>query len=607
MARMFKKIHAMIKKRKITFGVIVFIIAVGGYFLFQKFNANTSQIRYVLGSVERGTIAASISGTGQVTNSNQVDVKPKVSGDVIFVGVKSGQEVKAGGLIAQLNAKDVQKSVRDAEANLAAARLSLEKLVQPADQLSIMQAENSLVDAKEAKQKSQDDLAKAYEDGFTAISDAFLDLPAVMSGMDDMFFDRSIDKSQDNIAWYINQTSSEIEGERDRALRYANDFQDIYKKSRDAFTKNFDDYKLISRQSETKSIESLIIETYDATKIIVDAVKSAKNFVDFIQDTLERRDAQIPSALSTHQSSLNSFTETANTHISSLLSVKRVIETSKETIASSDRTIAERTESLTRLKAGADPLDIQSQHITIKQRENALLDARERYADYFVRAPFEGVIAKLDVKKGDPVSSATILATLVTKQKVAEISLNEVDVAKVKVDQKVALTFDAVSDLSISGKVAEIDAMGTVSQGVVSYNIKIFFDTQDDRVKPGMTVSANIIIGVKPDVIMIPNFALKSQNETYYVEVPDAQDNNQQPPANAGAVTLVSPPRRQIIEIGIANDEFTEILSGLKAGDQIIVSTINTQATTNSAQTSSSFRIPGLPGGGGTGGRNNFR
>ena len=146
----------MIKKRKITFGVIVFIIAVGGYFLFQKFNANTSQIRYVLGSVERGTIAASISGTGQVTNSNQVDVKPKVSGDVIFVGVKSGQEVKAGGLIAQLNAKDVQKSVRDAEANLAAARLSLEKLVQPADQLSIMQAENSLVDAKEAKQKSQD-------------------------------------------------------------------------------------------------------------------------------------------------------------------------------------------------------------------------------------------------------------------------------------------------------------------------------------------------------------------------------------------------------------------------------------------------------------------
>ena len=64
------------------------------------------------------------------------------------------------------------------------------------------------------------------------------------------------------------------------------------------------------------------------------------------------------------------------------------------------------------------------------------------------------------------------------------------DFLTIKVGDKATLTFDAVTDLSISGQVAEIDTVGTVSQGVVSYALKIAFDTQDTRVKPGMTVSA---------------------------------------------------------------------------------------------------------------------
>ncbi|MDD5433706.1 MAG: hypothetical protein PHE77_03610, partial [Candidatus Pacebacteria bacterium] len=60
----------------------------------------------------------------------------------------------------------------------------------------------------------------------------------------------------------------------------------------------------------------------------------------------------------------------------------------------------------------------------------------------------------------------------------AEISLNEVDVAKVKIGQRAIITFDAIDELEITGKVEDVDTIGTVSQGVVSYNVKIIFDTQ---------------------------------------------------------------------------------------------------------------------------------
>jgi HlyD family secretion protein len=107
-------------------------------------------------------------------------------------------------------------------------------------------------------------------------------------------------------------------------------------------------------------------------------------------------------------------------------------------------------------------------------------------------------------KKGESISSGGTVATLITEQQVAEISLNEVDVAQVEVGQKVTLTYDAIEDLQISGSVAEVDLIGTTNQGVVSYTVTILFDTQDERIKPGMSVSATIITEIKQEVIVVP-------------------------------------------------------------------------------------------------------
>ena len=87
---------------------VILGLVIGSYFTFK--GGGVTQIKYVFAAVEKGTIVTSITGSGQVSVSDQVDVKPKVSGDVIYVGVKNGQEVRAGTLLAQLDSKDAQKA-----------------------------------------------------------------------------------------------------------------------------------------------------------------------------------------------------------------------------------------------------------------------------------------------------------------------------------------------------------------------------------------------------------------------------------------------------------------------------------------------------------------
>ena len=554
------------------------------------------ETRYVLSAVERGTLVTSVTGSGQVSASNQVEIKPKTSGDVVAVNIKSGDEVKAGTVLVRLDARDAQKGVRDAEANMESAKLSLEKLIQPADQLSILQAENSLLQAKESKRKAEDDLEKAYEDGFSAVTNAFLDLPDIMSGFQSSMFGSAIGGGgQSNIDYYIDSAKTYDE----KAKQYGENTKEAYKKAKELYDKSFADYKTASRLSDKETIETLVIEAYETSREISEMIKSASNLVQFYREKLTERNLKPHASSETHLAELGSYTSKTTSHLSNLLSIKRTIENQKESIANAGRTIAEKEEAFAKLKAGPDALDIESQKLFIRQRENALLDAKEKLADSAVRAPFDGTVAKLSVKKGDSATTGTSIITFITKQKIAEISLNEIDVAKVKTGAQATLTFDAIEDLSVTGKVVEVETVGTVTQGVVTYGIKISFDAEDERVKAGMSVSTAIITDIKQDVLLVPNSAIKTQGETSYVEMFTSPLAKKEENNSAQGTPSSIPPDRREVEIGLSNDISTEITSGLEEGEMIISRVIQPQTKQATNTTPSLF---GSQGGGQRGG-----
>ncbi len=284
---------------------------------------------------------------------------------------------------------------------------------------------------------------------------------------------------------------------------------------------------------------------------------------------------------------------TIETHFATLTTEANTTNNYLQTLANLESTIKGLHQTET-----SNSFDLESQAITLRQRENSLSDAQETLANYYVRAPFAGVVGKLNVKKFDNASNGTSLITLITKKKVADISLNEVDISKIKVGQKVTLTFDAIPDLSITGEVSEADLIGTVSQGVVSYNVKITFDTDDERIKSGMSVSANIITNSKTDVLMVPVSAVKTSGETSYVErfVPALAATSS---ASTGIESKTAPTRQTVVT-GLSNDTNIEIVSGLTKGDQIITRTTTSKTTTTSTTNTSSRSGFSLLGGGRT-------
>jgi len=222
---------------------------------------------------------------------------------------------------------------------------------------------------------------------------------------------------------------------------------------------------------------------------------------------------------------------------------------------------------------------------------NTLSDASKRK----VTAAIDGTVNVVNIKNGDDLSKLSsgssrqvpiIIGNLGTLK--AQVQVNEVDVASVAIGQKVMLKFSAVDSLVVSGQIEKMDSLGTTSQNVVTYNVTIGFDTIDSHIKPGMSVTASIIIAVKQNVITVPNSAVKNQENNYYVQVLVGQA-----------------PQSRTVEIGVANTTDIEITSGVNVGDNVVTQTINPNATTSTSSTSSAnrtgggggFRLPGLGGG----------
>lgn len=624
----------LIKKllaNKIFLVIIGLVIIGGGYYWYSKAKAGNLPLQYVSEAVTKGTLSVAISGTGQVVSDNQIDVKPEASGKALKVAVKVGQVVKTGNLLVQLDTKDAQKAVRDAQVNLTSARLSLAKTVQATDASSLLSAQNSLESAKtnlaklkllqvtdyqkaqETKQTAQNDLAKAYDDAYTAIANTFLNLPTIITKLNDVLFSEEIGKSQSSIGagqWNANVLiDNSYTDDQPKVKLVVDKAEADYHSARTDYDANFTDYKNSSRSDQATEIEALLTETLATTKDMAQSAKSSSNMLDAWSDARSLRSASIFSKVTEYKISLATYIGQLNSGISSLSTEQSAIKSDKEAITNADRDLAsmdqnnpldlasaeqavkQQEASLLKLQAGADKLDIQSQELTISQRINSLNDARQTLSDYTVKAPFDGVIAALSVKVNDTVSQGTAVATLVTKKQIATISMNEVDVAKIAMGDKVTLTFDALANLSISGEVAEIDTIGTVAQGVVSYNVKISFDTQEAQIKPSMSVSANIITETKTDVLLVPNGAVQSDNNGSYVQI---LENGQ--------------PKSVAVVVGISNDTSTEIISGLNEGDKVITQTIDPNKKTTAAPAGTSI-LGGLGGGGGarTGGGGNFR
>jgi multidrug efflux pump subunit AcrA (membrane-fusion protein) len=222
-------------------------------------------------------------------------------------------------------------------------------------------------------------------------------------------------------------------------------------------------------------------------------------------------------------------------------------------------------------------------------------------ASSIITAPVAGVVSNFSLSPGLTIvaSSASISSSpegnnngSISPQKIGSISqanaqyqavvnLSEVDVTKVNPDQKVTLTLDAFPEKTFTGKVLSIDTTGRVSSGVTTYPTTILLDSTKIKIYPNMSVTANIIIDSKADVLLVPNSAIQNQDGQIVVRV-----------LNKDQLEFIP------VEIGLASETQTEIVSGLSEGTAAVTAVTNSsKASSTTASPFGTMRMGGMGGG----------
>lgn len=461
----------------------ILIVLVGGIIWYASSRGTTATTTYALGTVTKGTVVSTVTGTGQVSSTNQITVPVQSSGTITSVRVTAGDRVAQGAIIATID----NQSAR----------------------IALTQATNSLA---KARQNLINDTT-TYE---LALKNQQINLNSSVIAVPDA---------------YNENTSSPIISGSYNATEHG-----IY-----------------------------TLDTYGCNQGVCINYSGIESGSELVKTS-------IPFALGTRGLYIT------------FASIPKIGDSWTITVPSPLATnYLSQTQSIA-TNAQAHSITLANDQSAIKDAEINLSSAQLTYDNTFVRAPIDGIIGQVSLTKGQTVSNGTIAATLVGSQQFADISFNEVDVAKIHLGDRASATFDAISDLMITGHVASIDQIGTVSSGVVNYTVRIVFDTNDARIKSGMSTSVTITTASHVDVLMVPNSAVKTGNASSYVLLATSETDPH--------------PTQQAVEIGLVDDTNTEITSGLTEGQSIVIKTTTaTAAKTTTTAPSILGAVGGRSGG----------
>lgn len=565
--------------------VVALVALWGGYTAYAKLTAPSSVTRYVTTAVATGTVVSSVTETGQVSASQQITLSPQASGEVVGVYVKPGDHVYAGQVVAQLDATTALQSLQSAKLALQNAELSYQQTTASSTlALNLVVAKNNVTNAQIA-------LQKAHDDAYASVASIYSDLGTVVTGLDSALYDSNVAgrSNQQNVDAYADLVSA-----HDTSIGiYKNSAETSYTAAYDAYQSGLAAYKATNNAITSDDLIALAQSTYTTVQAVADSVRNAHDFFDRVSSDYSLYNLGTSSTLTGLLSSTNTYTATISNDLGNALS-------SQSSLISAEQALAQAENTLQSTEAGSNALTVQQAALSLQQARDAVTNAQTTVANYTVTAPFAGTIAAVGVQTYDQAGSGTAVATLVTSQKTASISVNEVDASKIKVGQKATLTFDALPDVSIAGTVASIDSVGTVSQGVVSYNVVVGFDTPNESVMPGMSVTADIITATQTGLV-VPANAIKAAGTASYVEVFDPPLSGSE--SASGAPSAIAP-KRVTVTTGLTDDTNTIITSGITAGTQVVTQTIaGTTATTKTTTPS----ILNAAGGGNRGSGAAFR
>jgi HlyD family secretion protein len=247
--------------------------------------------------------------------------------------------------------------------------------------------------------------------------------------------------------------------------------------------------------------------------------------------------------------------------------------------ANLDKLISPRSE--TQIQAAAA---LEQARLSVEQAKRSLDDAT-------IVAPFDGVITAVNIIEGGSSGNSAALSLADTSQLHVDVLVDETEIANVQVGQQAEVTLDALSGVTLTGTVDNIDPSGTVSNGVVNYSVRVNLDPTEAALKLDMTANASLIGEKAENVLAVPTTAIRSGRAMNRANT-QSSETVTNTTSNMVMVLKDGQPRPVQVTLGMTAGDLTEVSGDLQVGDEVLIVT-----TTSTNNTQQGFGPPGGMGG----------
>jgi len=447
--------------------------------------------------LETGTLIATVNATGNIEPEAEIRLSFQQAGTVAEVFFERGQAVRKGDVIAKLDTVDLELALAQAQASLEQAKNAL------------LQAQTALENAK-----AQEIIATAnYSRTVAGVRKSEIDAARA-----------ALAAAEANLAKLKAGPEPEDIAAAEAALRNA---EAALRRAQSNYDAAF------ARNPAAIGAHPAALELEQATN----NYNSAKAQYD--RATKGADDAQIKAA---EQQVVN-----AKANLDKLLNPARRFDIEQ----------AEAQLQQARLQVRNAEVQIANAENQVRLAEIQVRQAQRRLDQAVLKSPIDGVIAAVNIKAGELVGAGAQPAVVVAdlSRYHINITVDEIDIAKVKIGQEVNITLDSLPGVEVKGKVSRISPTSRLVNGVVSYDVRVDIEPTEAELRSGMTANASIVLERRSGVLLAPNWAIRRDR-------------------NTGKSFLTLQVGDQLTEVevqtGLRNDTFSEILSGAKAGDVVV-------------------------------------
>ena len=472
---------------------------------------------YTTATAEKKDITVTLSGSGTLKPADSYDVTSLVAGEILSGDFKEGDTVDKGTVLYQINTKDAETSIRSAELNLEKSQLSYNNMQKSLSNLNVSAPVYGTI--TELNVKVGDNVASGQKIGTIRNTSVMsLKVPFNSADVSSFYVGQSAEVTLDSTFETLTGTVSKISN------------------------------------SEQVLVGNMLV------KYVTIEVSNPGGITDSTVGTAKVGEIACNSSASFTYKSAESITAKSSGEVSS--------------ISADEGDTVQKGAVIIRLSNSELEESAKNAKLSLEEAQNSLDNKKETLKDYTITSPISGTIISKKCKAGDKLDSTSGKTAMCTIYDLSyltmELSVDELDISKVVVGQKVKITADAVEGKAFTGEVTKVNISGTTTNGVTAYPVTIKI-TDTDGLLPGMNVSAEIVVESVKSVLSVPVDAVSRGNKVLI-----CKDTSKMKTAEDGTLVLGSSGLPEGFEyadvkLGVNNDEYIEVTEGLSEGDTVAV------------------------------------